>query len=128
MEFTIETKLPASPDDVFDAWLNSDQHSAMTGSPAQVSSEVGGRFTSWDNYISGTNLEIDRKTRILQAWRTTDFKQKAADSLVEIIFQKSGDGCIVTIHHSHLGNDGGKYKKGWEDYYFDPMERYFLSL
>lgn len=128
MEFTIEYPLPVPSSVVFDSWLHSASHTKMTGSPAVVSKDVGGKFSAWDGYITGTYLEIDPKDRILMTWRTTDFAEKTPDSLVEIKFKDTLKGCIIYLHHSHLNNAGAKYKQGWEEYYFEPMERYFLSL
>jgi uncharacterized protein YndB with AHSA1/START domain len=71
LEFIISTLLPATPDEVYQAWLSSDGHSQMTGSPATVSAQVGGEFSAWDGYIHGKNLELRRGTRIVQSWRTT---------------------------------------------------------
>ena len=49
-EFTISTILPAPPEKVFRAWLSSEGHAAMTGSPARIEPRVGGAFTAWDGY------------------------------------------------------------------------------
>ena len=58
---------------IYNAWLDSEAHSAFTGSPAQIDPQVGGQFTAWDGYIQGQTLETEPFRRILQAWRTTEF-------------------------------------------------------
>jgi len=65
--------LQATPEQVYDALLDSDTHEAMTGSPAKIANRVGGLFTVWDGYISGRNLELDRGKRIVQEWVTTEW-------------------------------------------------------
>jgi uncharacterized protein YndB with AHSA1/START domain len=78
-EFTISTFLPASPEKVFRTWLSSDGHTGMTGSPAKVEPRVGGAFTAWDGYITGKTLELKPYTRIVQAWRTSEFPEDSPD-------------------------------------------------
>ena len=79
-EFTISTVLPAPPEKVFRAWLSSEGHTAMTGSPARIEPRVGGAFTAWDGYISGRTAALKPYTRIVQDWRTTEFPDGSPDS------------------------------------------------
>ena len=123
--FTLSEWFPASPDEVYLAWLDSEGHSHMTGSPARISSKVGEEFEAWDGYIFGKNLELEPGKRILQAWRTTEFEPSERDSLVEIIFEPSSDGTKVIINHSNLPAHGSQYQQGWVDFYFQPMKEYF---
>ncbi|NQW20910.1 MAG: hypothetical protein HQ477_09385 [Chloroflexi bacterium] len=55
--FTIPTELPVIPEKVFDAWLDSEEHSAMTESCATTSVEIAGIFIAHEGYINGINLE-----------------------------------------------------------------------
>ncbi len=74
-EFKLTAELPATPEKVFKAWLSSDGHSAMTGSPAKVEPRVGGTFSVWDGYITGSTLELKPYSRIVQAWRSGEFAE-----------------------------------------------------
>ena len=69
----LSATLPASPEQIYRDWLSSTGHTAFTGSPAEVDPAIGGRFTAWDGYIEGTNIELEPYRRILQAWRTSEF-------------------------------------------------------
>ena len=42
--------LPATPEQVYTAWLSTEKHSAFTGSPAAVDARGGGALTAWDGY------------------------------------------------------------------------------
>ena len=44
IEFTVSETIPATPQEIYDAWLDSDGHAAMTGGEAHASAEVGGNF------------------------------------------------------------------------------------
>ena len=111
---------------LFDAWLSSDKHSSFTGGKAQILPRRGTRFTAWDGYISGSNIIIQPYGRIVQTWRTTEFPPGAADSTLEILFEKVDDGTKLTILHTNIpSGESRKYEKGWRDYYFRPMKKYF---
>ena len=124
-KFTVSEWFPASPEEIYLAWLDSQSHSLMTGSPAKISSKVGVEFEAWDGYIFGKNLELEPGKRILQTWRTTEFDPSEQDSLVEIVFELVLNGTKVTIHHSNLPAHGSQYQQGWVDFYFQPMKEYF---
>jgi len=125
-EFELIEMFPTSAEEIFDAWLSSEGHSLMTGSPAEVIGRTGGTFSAWDGYIWGTTLEMDRPRRILQAWRTSEFPEASPDSQVEIMLEKVNDGTKLTLRHSIIpeGQVEG-YKQGWMDFYFKPMRKYF---
>jgi len=99
----------------------------MTGGTAVVSFVPGESFEAWDGYIKGINLELERPVRILQSWRTSEFVESEKDSLLEVLFEKEGEGTRITIHHSDLPEHGMQYQQGWIDSYFEPMKAYFSS-
>jgi activator of HSP90 ATPase len=126
-EFTISTTIPASPKEIYAAWLSSKGHAAMTGSPARVSANVGGKFFAWDGYISGTNLELTPHRRIVQAWRTTEFAATDPDSQIDITLEKAPGGTKLTLRHTGIPAGQSDYKSGWTECYFDPMKQYFTA-
>ena len=125
IEFEISEVIPAKPETVYAAWINTKEHSRMTGVLAQVSAKVGEPFTAWDGYIQGKNLELEPPNRILQQWRTSEFDDSEKDSFLEILFEPDGEGTRVTIRHSNLPEHGMQYRQGWIDAYFVPMTVYF---
>jgi len=125
MEFEVSTVIPASPDEVYEAWLDSKRHSKMTGAKAKVNSKVGESFVAWDGYISGKNLKLEPGKRIVQAWRTSEFSEDEADSQIEIVFKPVKEGTKIILRHTNLPPHGEIYRQGWEDSYFTPMQAYF---
>ena len=119
--------LPATPAQVFAAWLDAAEHSAMTGSPATVeSAEVGSRFTAWGGYIDGSIVALEPGVRIVQSWRSDDFPADALDSLLEVLLEPVPGGTRVTLRHGDLPEgQGPALLEGWDEFYFAPMERYF---
>ena len=126
--FKVTTTLPANPEEIFNAWLSSEGHSQMTGSKANIQAGSGGTFTAWDGYIWGKTLETEPNRRIIQTWRTSEFPESSPDSRVEILLEETSDGTTVTLTHSEIPDGQGEsYKKGWDDFYFTPMRKYFIK-
>ncbi len=124
----VSAVIPAEPQAIYDAWMSGKGHAEMTGSGAKVTAKVGGKFTAWDGYISGTTLELEPGARIVQAWRTTEFGPDDPDSRLEVLLEKTGRGTKVTLVHTEIpGGQGGEYRKGWLDFYFKPMKEYFAA-
>jgi uncharacterized protein YndB with AHSA1/START domain len=119
--------LPATPAQVFAAWLDAAEHTAMTGSPATIeSAEVGGRFTAWDGYIDGSFVALEPGVRIVQSWRSDDFPADALDSLLDIRLEPTPGGTRFTLRHGDLPEgQGPALLEGWEEFYLEPMARYF---
>jgi activator of HSP90 ATPase len=115
-----------TPERLYSAWLDSEQHAAFTGSPAKVDPQVGGSFTAWDGYIQGATLELEPFLRILQSWRTTEFPEDSPDSSLEVLVQEEKGGARLTLIHTQIPDGQAEsYRQGWEDYYFQPMQAYF---
>ena len=125
MEFTLKTKFNVSAEEIYTTWLSSEGHSKMTGGAAQISDVVGATFTAWDGYIEGKNLELEPHRRILQSWRTTEFEANEADSQIEILLHETDGQTELTLIHTGLSESGERYRKGWDNHYFQPMKAYF---
>jgi uncharacterized protein YndB with AHSA1/START domain len=125
MEFKITTNIAATPETVFNAWLSSETHTAMTGGDAEISNAVGSRFSTWDGYIQGENIALEPYKRILQTWRTTEFLESDEDSQVEILLKDVNGQTELTLIHTRLSEEGEQYINGWKNHYFAPMKEYF---
>ena len=120
---TVEIK--ASPEEVFDAYMNSKKHSAFTASPAKMSSVVGGKFTAWEGYIIGKNVSLTKGKKIVQEWTTTEWPEGYPPSKLEIILAKSKGGTVLKMVHSKVpAAQKDDYAQGWRDYYWKPLKEY----
>ncbi len=119
-------ELPASPQAVYEAWLSSAGHSAMTGAKAKASKKLGAAYSAWDGYIVGRNLELDYNRRIVQSWRTTEFAAGDPDSTVTVELTPLGAETRLTLRHAGVPDGQTSYENGgWREFYFEPMQAYF---
>jgi activator of HSP90 ATPase len=125
MTFELEQKFNVSPEVLYKAWLSSKQHSEMTGAKAVCSAKVNGKFSAWDGYITGNNKELIPYSKIVQAWRTTEFSETDPSAELTISFFPHQGGCILKLHHDKIPKGHSDYKRGWIDFYFTPMLEYF---
>ena len=125
MEFTLKTKINSSAKEIYSSWLSSEGHTKMTGGEAIISDKVGDRFTAWNEYIKGENIDLQPYHRILQSWRTSQFEEDEEDSQIEILLNEVEGGTELTLIHSNVPESGEHYKKGWESHYLKPIREYY---
>jgi activator of HSP90 ATPase len=124
---TVAAFFPVSPERLYQDWLSSDEHSRFTGLEAVIDPREGGYYSSLDGYIHGKITRLEPQRRIFETWRTDDFAPDDLDSKVEIAFDLVPGGTFLTIMQSEIPDERGEdIEIGWEDYYFDPMQGYYM--
>jgi activator of HSP90 ATPase len=127
-DLLLSVLLPIKPEMAYGDWLDSAAHSAFTGSAAEIDPVKGGKYFAWEGYIWGTTQDLTPGKRIRQTWRTTEFPDDSPDSILEILFEPDGEGTRLTLIHTAIPDDqADQYRKGWEDYYFEPMKKYYKT-
>jgi uncharacterized protein YndB with AHSA1/START domain len=127
-DFTLTAVMPASAQEVYEAWLDSLGHSQMTGGEASMSDETDAEVSAWDGYISGRNLHLVPGERIVQSWRTTNFSDGHEDSVITVSLEETEEGTLLTLVHSNVPDEQTSYEQGgWETHYFEPMKAYFAA-
>jgi activator of HSP90 ATPase len=124
--FEIREFIPAKPEKLYDAWLDSGLHGKITGSKADIDPSVGGKFSARDGYITGTTIELVPGRKIVQRWRTAGFPPGSPDSILTIVFTAVEDGTRLMLNHRGIPEgQGDNYRREWKDYYLDPMKEHF---
>jgi uncharacterized protein YndB with AHSA1/START domain len=119
-------EVAAAPSDVYAAYLDSAKHAKFTGGGAKIDARVGGRFSAWDGYITGTTLELTPGRRIVQAWRTSEWPEGFDDSRLELTLAKSPRGTKITMVHENVPSaQAAAYEAGWVEHYWEPLRRFF---
>jgi uncharacterized protein YndB with AHSA1/START domain len=124
--FTLTDIIPATPQQIYEAWLDSRGHTKMTGSAARAKPVQGATFSAWGGYIKGKNLTLEPGRRIVQSWRTTKFAKQDQDSQIEVLLEAVPEGTLLTLHHTNVPDGHAGYQDGgWQQHYFEPMKQYF---
>lgn len=115
----------ASPHQLYEAILDPEIHSNFTQARATNSRKAGGKFTAYDGYISGINLELDKDKKIVQKWTSTDFPE---GHFTEVAFEFKSEGKGTSLMFTQTNVPDKNYKeisKGWKDFYWKPLKKMF---
>jgi len=123
----LSTHFSIRAEKLYKAWLDPVHHPAMSfGTEAEFDPQVGGAHRAGDGYIWGVFEELVPGKKIVMTWRTTDFGEDQPDSHVELTFTDAKEGCVLRLVQTGLPDDQiDEYTTGWQEYYFEPMKRYF---
>jgi activator of HSP90 ATPase len=114
--------LKASPHEVYEALMDSRKHARFTGSKARISRKVGGKFTAYDGYIEGVNLNLVPDKKIIQSWRGSDWP-KGHYSRATFSLKKVKNGTSLSFTQSRVPDQYyDDISQGWRDYYWKPMK------
>ncbi len=117
--------IKASPHDVYEALMDSRKHAKFTGGKASISREVGGKFSAFDGYAGGINLELVPDKKIVQTWRAEDWAV-GQESKVTFALAKVQEGTRLTFTQSGVPEEQfDDVSQGWKDYYWEPMKEMF---
>jgi activator of HSP90 ATPase len=112
----------ASPHDVYEALMDSKKHAKFTGGKAIISRETGGKFSTFDGYAEGVNIELVPDKKIVQSWRAEDWPE-GHFSRVTFSLKKEEAGTSLTFTQSGVPEEQyGDVAQGWQDYYWAPMK------
>ena len=121
----LAASLPASPERLFDMYLDPDQHADFTGFPVSIAAEAGAPFEAFDGAISGTILHVEPKRQIVQTWRSTHFLPGSMDSVLVLSFHPEPDGGRIELVHVNVADeDFAGVSHGWERFYWTPWRAY----
>lgn len=127
-DLILTATFPISAGALYDAWIDAAGHHALTGAPATSDPRVGGNFTAWDGYISGTWRELHHGSRLVMSWRTTEFPADAPDATVVVSFTPVPAGVQLRLEQSGTPADQvAQYRQGWEDFYFEPIRSWIAE-
>jgi len=106
--------------------MNENLHSEVMGAEAKIENFVGGKFSVFDGYAHGETIGLIKYKIIIQNWQFDEDGWPEAHfsvccfELVEINDQ-------TTLHFIHKGVPMhliDSLTKGWENYYWSPINNY----
>ena len=138
MDITLNRTIPASPAEVYDAWLDTEN----PGTPWHNSSKlifdpkpkVDGMFyfnkvskagENWAHFGRFTSLE--RGVKIQYTWMSTF--TRGLESIVTVELQKKGEDTLLQLRHANLPDDdfGRLHDDGWSQLVGILAERFTAS-
>jgi activator of HSP90 ATPase len=115
--------LKASPHDVYETLMDSAKHAKLVGAKSTISRKIGGKFSAFDGYAEGVNLELVPDQKIVQTWRASDWPE---GHYSRVTFSLKGVEGGTRLTFSQTGIPDEQYEdisKGWKDYYWQPMKK-----
>ena len=120
--------LPASPERLFDMYLDPTEHAAFTGFPVTISGTPGAPFRAFDGVLTGTILQVVPKQLIVQSWRSPHWTEQDIDSTLILTFlPDAGGGRIELVHVNIVERDFAGVSHGWEKFYWTPWREYLTK-
>lgn len=117
--------LPATPDRLFDMYLDPAEHAAFTGAPVTVSATSGSPFRAFNDVISGTMLQVVPKRLVVQSWRSPHWGATDPDSTLILTFIPDNGGTrIELVQVNVVEADFAGVSHGWEKFYWTPWRAY----
>ena len=124
----LAASLPATPERLFDMYLDPALHAAFTGSPVTIAPFAGAPFRAFKDVLSGTILQVVPKRLIVQSWRSPHWGPEDLDSTLILTFLpetgEAGGGRIELTQVNVVDADFAGVSHGWEKYYWTPWRAY----
>ena len=93
----------------------------------KIDARVGGDFALFGGHILGRNIELVPGTRVVQAWRTSDWPP-GLYSIARFELHAANSGTTLTFDHTGFPKGDGKHlADGWYLNYWTPMQKHFGS-
>jgi uncharacterized protein YndB with AHSA1/START domain len=119
----IETRIAASPETVFDFFVDPDRMVQWMGRLAELDPRPGGGFRCDINdeaVAAGEYLELDPPHRVVftWGWESEGSVTPPGSSRVEVLFKPDGDGTHLRLIHHDLpsAESAAKHGHGWRHY------------
>lgn len=119
----------ASPKEVYDLIMNPKKHSAFTGTKVTMSNAIKGKFSAFDGYMYGYNIELVEGKKIVQAWHFTEEGWPDDHySICTFVFETDGKKTKLTFRQAEVPEQTAEsLKSGWKEYYWEPMKAYLAA-
>jgi len=120
-----EISFKVDPHRVYEALMDPNRHADFTANGAvEMSRQAGGAFSTHGGQIVGRNIEVLPDSRIVQAWRVSDWPE-GVYSLVKFDLEVEGSGTrLVFDHWGFPEGTRDHLDAGWTSRYWQPLGKY----
>lgn len=116
-----------TPHAVYEALMDSRKHGKVTGGPARISRKVGGKFSVFDDYASGVNLELVPDQKIVQTWRANNWPANHESKVTFLLAPVTGGTRLRFTHVGVPEEHANAIQQGWIEFYWTPMKAAFAN-
>ncbi|HKR66772.1 MAG TPA: SRPBCC domain-containing protein [Thermoanaerobaculia bacterium] len=121
-------KFKADPATVYELLADSRKHTALTGRPANISSNIGGPFVLGENEVTGINVDLVPGKRIVQAWRHRRFPEGIYSMAAVTLTPTPDGGTELVLTHRGVPKDLiPETEQAWRDQYWSRIRAYVES-
>ena len=116
----------ASPEKIYHLLMDEQEHEAFTGSKASIDPIVAGKFTVFDGYCHGYNIELIEGRKIVQAWHFAEEGWPDDHfSICTFSIEPEGNKTKLKFQQSSVPeNNATLLKSGWKEFYWDAIKAY----
>jgi len=106
--------------------MDEKKHAAFTSSEVSMSTEPNGKFSVFDGYCHGYNIELIEGKKIVQAWHFTEEGWPEDHfSTCTFLFKPVGKKTKLTFLQTNVPEQiAASLKSGWKEIYWGPMKAY----
>ncbi len=109
--------------------MDEKKHAEFTGSKASISKEANGKFSVFDGYCHGYNIELVEGKKIVQAWHFAE--DGWPDNHFSICnFELEGDEEKTRLRFMQTKvpeSNVQSLKEGWKQFYWDGIKTYLKT-
>ncbi len=120
-------KFKASPATIYDLLADSEKHSAVTGRNAIISNEIGGRFSTSDDEVTGINVDLVPAKRIVQAWRHRRFPEGVFSMAAVTLTPTAGGTQLILTHRGVPKELIPETEQAWRDQYWSRIKAWIAD-
>ncbi len=114
----------ATPQEMYEIFMNSRKHTVATGMKAKVSRRIGGKLSAGGGYISGENVELVPDRKIVQRWRGEDWLE-GHYSLASFVLVKVREGTKLKLTQTGVpAEQFDNVSEGWHTFYWNPIAKW----
>lgn len=119
----------ASPELIYNLLMDEKKHTVFTGSKATIDSKPNGKFTVFDGYCNGYNIELIKGKKIVQAWHfAEDGWPDDHFSICTFEFEKDGKKTKLRFLQTNVPEHKVEtLKEGWKEFYWDAIKLYLKT-
>ena len=119
----------ASVNDIYEYLISAKKLSKITGGKASNTEKIGGKFSAYDDYIFGTNIELVPGKKIIQKWACQDFPDKTFSDLKIELVKKGEKLTELSFTQENVPDELFEdLSEGWNQFYWEPIQDYLEDL